>query len=71
MDNRFIERVWRSVKYEDIYLRDYLDGLELGRDLRRWFEDYNFHRPHQGLDDAIPGKMYRDPGTYGARPTTR
>ena len=71
MDNRFIERLWRSVKYEDIYLQDYLDGLELGRGLRRWFEDYNFRRPHQGLDDAIPGKMYRDPGAYGARPTTR
>lgn len=68
MDNRFIERLWRSVKYEDIYLQDYLDGLELGRGLRRWFEDYNFHRPHQGLDDAIPGNMYSDPGAYGARP---
>jgi putative transposase len=35
MDNRFIERLWRSVKYEEIYLNDYLDGLEAGRGLGR------------------------------------
>ncbi|MBL9136291.1 MAG: IS3 family transposase, partial [Verrucomicrobiales bacterium] len=39
MDNRFIERLWRSVKYEDVYLQDYLDGLELGRGLARWFKE--------------------------------
>ena len=52
MDNRFIERLWRSVKYEDIYLRDYLDGLEAGRGLHRWFVNYNELRPHQALHDA-------------------
>ena len=47
IDNRFIERLWRSVKYEDVYLRDYLDGLDLGRGLGQWFADYNESRPHQ------------------------
>jgi putative transposase len=41
MDNRFIERLWRSVKYEDIYLNDYGDGLAGSRGLTRWFEEYN------------------------------
>ena len=68
MDNRFIERLWRSVKYEDIYLRDYADGLELGRGLSRWFQDYNEARPHQALGNVTPGAMYRDPAAYGARP---
>jgi putative transposase len=68
MDNRMIERLWRSVKYEDIYLRDYLDGLELGRGLTRWFGEYNDHRPHQALAYASPVDVYRDPAAHGARP---
>ncbi len=71
MDNRMIERLWRSVKYEDIYLRDYLDGLELGRGLTRWFGEYNESRPHQSLNYATPGDVYRDPGAHGARPMKR
>ena len=67
IDNRFIERLWRSVKYEDIYLRDYLDGLELGRGLSRWFGEYNQSRPHQALNYATPADVYRDPGAHGAR----
>ena len=54
MDNRFIERLWRSVKYEDVYLNDYDDGLALGRGLGRWFADYNRIRPHQALGYATP-----------------
>jgi putative transposase len=71
MDNRMIERLWRSVKYEDIYLRDYLDGLELGRGLTRWFSEYNNTRPHQALDYACPCDVYRDPEAHGARPKRR
>jgi len=67
IDNRFIERLWRSVKYEDIYLQDYLDGLELGRGLSRWFTDYNELRPHQALGYATPGEVHRDPGAHGAQ----
>jgi putative transposase len=68
VDNRFIERLWRSVKYEDIYLQDYLDGLEAGRGLSRYFSHYNTERPHQALGNATPADLYRDPAAYGARP---
>jgi len=68
MDNRFIERLWRSLKYEDIYLQDYLDGLEAGRGIGKWFEHYNRERPHQALGYATPGEVYHDPGAYGAKP---
>lgn len=71
IDNRFIERLWRSLKHEDIYLRDYLDGLELGRGMTRWFSDYNHCRPHQALGYATPGDVYSDPGAHGARPMKR
>ena len=54
MDNRFIERLWRSVKYEDIYLQDYRDGLEAGRGLGRWFDGLQpgAAAPGVGLCDA-------------------
>ena len=67
IDNRFIERLWRSVKYEDVYLRDYRDGLDLGRGLGKWFADYNESRPHQALNDACPEEVYRNPESHGAR----
>ena len=68
MDNRFIERLWRSVKHEDIYLQDYCNGLDAGRGLEKWFSDYNLARPHQALDYATPGQVYEDPEAYGATP---
>ena len=68
MDNRFIERLWRSVKHEDIYLQDYCNGLDAGRGLDKWFSDYNTRRPHQALDYATPGQVYEDPEAYGATP---
>lgn len=70
MDNRFIERLWRSVKYEDVYPNDYGDGLAAGRGLRRWFEGYNEIRPHQALENATPGEWYRSPESYGGKPAT-
>jgi len=70
MDNRFIERLWRSVKYEDIYLNDYGDGLSANRGLRRWFEDYNRVRPHQGLENATPAEWYRSGQEYGGQAAT-
>lgn len=39
MDNRLIERLWKSVKYEDVYVRNYLGALELGRGLGSWFRE--------------------------------
>jgi len=68
IDNRFIERLWRSVKYEDVYLNDYGDGLSADRGLRQWFERYNRARPHQGLDDATPVDWYRSAQSYGGKP---
>jgi putative transposase len=68
LDNRFIERLWRSAKYEDIYLQDYGDGLAAGRGLGRWFDGYNQERPHQALDYATPAEVYFDPGAHGAQP---
>jgi putative transposase len=53
-DNIFIERLWRTVKYEDIYLRDYADGRELRLGLSRYFRYYNFDRPHQSLRYKTP-----------------
>jgi putative transposase len=70
IDNRFIERLWRSAKYEDIYLQDYGDGLAAGRGLGRWFDGYNQERPHQALDYATPAEAYFDPGTHGAQPAS-
>jgi len=70
MDNRFIERLWRSLKYEDIYVNDYLDGLEAGRGLGKYFKDYNTFRPHQSLGNATPADVYFDPESHGAKPAT-
>jgi putative transposase len=68
IDNRFIERLWRSVKYEDVYLNDYGDGLSADRGLRQWFERYNRARPHQALDDATPVDWYRSAQSHGGKP---
>ena len=68
IDNRFIERLWRSVKQEDIYVRDYGDGLTAQRGLGRWFKEYNTVRPHQALGYATPGEWYHAPESYGAKP---
>ena len=70
MDNRFIERLWRSLKYEDIYLRGYEHGLELRRGVGNWFGDYNECRPHQALGYATPAEVYRAPESYGAKPAS-
>jgi putative transposase len=53
-DNIFIERLWRTVKYEDIYLRDYANGNELRSGLGRYFRYYNSERPHQSLGYKTP-----------------
>ena len=57
-DNIFIERLWRSVKYEEAYLRDYLDIDEAKEGLRRYFELYNYERLHQSLDYRTPASVY-------------
>ena len=58
MDNVFIERLWKSVKYEDIYLKAYNSITEVRRGLTAWFDRYNTQRRHQGLDDRTPDEVY-------------
>ena len=58
LDNVFIERLWRSVKYEDLYLRDYADGHALHAGLARYFHYYNHERPHRGLEMETPASCY-------------
>jgi putative transposase len=59
LDNVFIERLWRSLKYEDIYLREYRTVIELEEGLRRWLERYNTWRPHQHLENQTPAAVYQ------------
>jgi putative transposase len=59
LDNVFVERLWRSVKYEDIYLRGYEGVPELRTGLERYFPFYNEERPHQSLEYRTPGGVYR------------
>jgi putative transposase len=58
VDNVFVERLWRSVKYEDIYLHAYESVRELKTALARYFEFYNVRRPHQSLDYRTPDEVY-------------
>ena len=59
MDNIFIERLWRSVKYEEIYLHEYQNVKDLIVALKKYFNFYNFERTHQSLDDQMPIEVYR------------
>jgi putative transposase len=59
LDNVFIERLWRSVKYEDVYLRDYADGHALHAGLARYFRYYNHKRPHSGLQNTTPASCHK------------
>jgi hypothetical protein len=54
MDNVFIERLWRSLKYEDIYLKGYADGREAKAGIALWITFYNGRRPHQALGNRTP-----------------
>jgi len=58
MDNVFIERLWRSLKYEDIYLRGYGTVGELQTGISQWIERYNAWRPHQALGNETPAHVY-------------
>ena len=58
MDNIFVERLWRTVKYEEVYLNDYRTPLEAYRNLSRYFEFYNRERFHQSLDYRTPLEVY-------------
>ncbi len=57
-DNIFVERLWRTVKYEEVYLKDYTSYGEARKELGRYFEFYNHERLHQSLDYATPASVY-------------
>ena len=59
LDNVFVERLWRSVKYEEIYLKSYRSLVDAHAHLDTYFHFYNERRPHSSLDDATPGEAYR------------
>lgn len=57
-DNIFVERLWRSLKYERIYLKSYETGSDLSTDLTYWFNWYNKNRKHSSLDKLTPNEAY-------------
>jgi putative transposase len=65
LDNAFIERLWRTVKYEDVYIRGYETVPELERGLRSYFGYYNRERFHSSLADRTPAAVYRE--AHGGR----
>jgi putative transposase len=72
-DNVFIERLWRTVKYEEVYLKEYASGVETYGSLKRLFEYYDYDRTHQGLGNQTPRGSLSPTGskTTGDRYLTR
>lgn len=58
LDNIIIERLWRSLKYEDIYLKDYQSVPDLAEGVQAYFDFYNYERPHQSLGYQTPADVY-------------
>ena len=58
IDNIFIERLWRTVKYEHVYLHAYEDGLSLYQSLHKYFTFYNGERRYQSLNNETPENIY-------------
>ena len=67
MDNVFIERLWRSVKYECLFLHDWATGSQVRTGFRDWFNRYNTARPHQGLAYRTPDEVYAAHETEGLK----
>ena len=59
LDNIFVERLWGSLKYEEVYLHDYATLAEARAGIGRWIRFYNHRRPHQALDNRTPMEVYR------------
>ena len=58
LDNVFVERLWRSLKYEEVYRREYTDIAHLRRSLKEYFLFYNEHRPHSSHQGRTPGEVH-------------
>jgi putative transposase len=59
IDNVMIERLWRTVKYEDIYLKEYVSGADLQKWLKCYFQYYTSVRKHSSIDRQTPAEVYR------------
>jgi putative transposase len=59
MDNIFIERLWRSIKYEEVHLKAYAAGREARAGIGSWMTFYNFRRPHQAMNNQMPMAAWR------------
>ena len=59
LDNIFIERLWRALKYKAVYLRELADGVEARRVIGEWIDCYNTERPHSALGGKTPAAAYR------------
>jgi putative transposase len=68
MDNIFVERLWRSIKYEEVHLKAYADGREARAGVGRWMEFYNHRRPHQSMSNQRPMTVWRDGMARAERP---
>ena len=62
-DNIFTERLWRTIKYEEVYLKDYSDGFDAHTNIEAYLRFYNAERLHQALDYRTSEEVYRNPGT--------
>jgi putative transposase len=58
IDNVFIERLWRTLKYEEVYLHDYSSGTEARSAIKKYFQFYNHKRPHSSLDGRTPATVF-------------
>jgi len=58
LDNIFTKRLWRTVKYEEVYLHDYASPKDARQGLTQYLDFYNYDRPHQSLDYRTPAEVY-------------
>ena len=68
MDNIFIERLWRSIKYEEVHLKAYADGREARAGIGSWMNFYNHRRPHQAMNNQTPMAVWREGMARPERP---
>jgi Integrase core domain len=66
LDNIFTERLWRTVKYEEVYVHDYVSPRQARQQLKKYLEFYNQQRVHQALSYRTPAEVYFQGGTAGA-----
>ncbi len=64
LDNIIVERLWRSVKYEEVYLKAYQNGSEARKGIDDYLGFYNRERPHQALSYRTPGQVFQEEGQW-------